>query len=91
MTFLSTVSYAYSMTNTWLTHLDGCKDDAAIDMLELRNDTLADVLALLLVLSDVSRESVQDGYSAPLRAFIQGDEKFVQDCGCNGEYSGVRG
>jgi hypothetical protein len=39
-------------------HLHGGKDDAAICMLELRHDPLANVFALLFVLSYVTREGV---------------------------------
>ena len=61
------------------THLDGGKDDAAVGVLELRDDALADVLRLLLVLGLVLGDGTQNRYSAPLGALTEGDEEPRDD------------
>ena len=48
-------------------------------MLELWYDTFTDMLALASVFRGISREDVQDCYSAPLRAFVERDQELVDD------------
>lgn len=69
--------------------LDRSKDDTAVDVLELRYDSLADVFALLVVLGTVASQGVEDGDTTPLRAFVQGNEELVENRGGNVEDSGV--
>ena len=57
-----------------MTYLDSGENDACVGVLELGHDALADVLALASVFRGISREDVQDCYSAPLRAFVQSNE-----------------
>ena len=68
-----------------MVYLDSGEDDACIGVLELGYDALADVLALASVFRGISREDVQDCYSAPLRAFVKRDQEFVDDVGRNWE------
>ena len=56
-----------------LTYLDGCQNDASVDVLKLWYDSFADVLTLLLVYSVVSCERREDGNTTPFRAFVQCD------------------
>lgn len=58
-------------------------------MLELRDDTLADVLGLLFVCGGVACEGGQDGDTSPFGAFVKCDEEFIEDGGCYGEEGGV--
>lgn len=56
------------------THLDGSQHHRSVIMLELRHDPLANLLALLGVYRLVRRESIEDRYSSPFRAFVQRHE-----------------
>jgi hypothetical protein len=60
-------------------NLDCGQNDAPVSMLELRDDSLADVFALLLVLGRIPRQCVQNGDAAPFRTFVESDEQFVKD------------
>lgn len=55
-------------------------------MLELGHDAFADVFTLLLVLRNIACKGIEDGDSSPLGTFVQRNEEFVQDRGCDCEY-----
>ena len=46
-------------------NLDSGQNDAPVGVLELRNNSLANVVALLLILRGIPRQSVQDGDATP--------------------------
>ena len=48
-------------------------------MLELRNNTLAYVLAFSFVDGVISSQRVQNGDSPPFGTFVQGNEEFLKD------------
>jgi len=54
-------------------------------MLELRNDTLAYMLAFSFIYGIISSQRVQDCNSSPLGTLVQGNEEFLKDRGVNGE------
>lgn len=72
-----------------MAHLDCTKHHTSICVLELGNDALANVLRFTLALCArlclVPRQAAQDGYSPPLRAFVQRDQKLLQYCGIDDE------
>jgi len=54
-------------------------------MLELRNDTLAYMLAFSFIYGIVSSQGVQNGNPSPLGTFVEGNEKFLKDRGVDGK------
>ena len=66
------------------------KDDTAIDMLELWDNALTYVLALLFVSSYIPCQRIQYCDSTPLRTFVQGNQELVQNSSGNGKYARIR-
>lgn len=61
------------------TNLHCGEDHTPVYVLELRHDTFADVLALFLVMHNVSGQCVEDGDPAPFSTLVERNEKFAQD------------
>lgn len=70
---------------------DGAEYDGAVDVLKLGNDALADVFGFFLVRGGVAGEGRENGDAAPFGAFVECDEEFVEDGGCDDEEGGVGG
>lgn len=58
--------------------LDSAQDHRRIVVLELRHDSLANMLALLGILRLVRGQRVEQGDPAPLTALVERDEKLGQ-------------
>lgn len=56
-------------------------------MLELGNNSFANMLAFFIVLSFISCEGVQYRNAAPFGAFVQGNKQFAEDRGRDREDS----
>ena len=54
-------------------------------MLELRNDTLAYMLAFSFVNGIISGQRVQNCNPSPFRTLVQGDKEFLNGRGVEGE------
>ena len=67
------------------TYRDGSQNHATVRMLELRNNTLAYMLAFLFIDGIISSQRVQYGNPSPLRALVEGNEEFLKDRGIDGE------
>jgi len=48
-------------------------------MLELRNNTLAYMLAFSFIYGIISSQRVQDGNPSPLGTLVQGNKEFLED------------
>ena len=53
---------------SYKTRIHGCQDDTSVGVLELRDNALADMLALALVLLPVPSKCIQNGDTTPFGA-----------------------
>jgi hypothetical protein len=59
--------------------LDCREYHTSIDMLKLWYDTFTDMFGFFFVLGYVSGEGIQNGNAAPFRAFVEGNQKLVEN------------
>ena len=76
--------------NVASTCLDGGQNHTAVRMLELRNDTLAYMLAFSFVNRVIPSQRVQNGDPPPFGTFVQGNEELLKDRGIDGKETFLR-